>query len=131
MWHHVGRLPISLSLQQTEIALYGLPESPIRHKVLDMLGHPCPWEVKMSDPGCERVSFFTRPRLGEIILIAYGTTPPPFRNFGRNSLGVGDQILFMTSSEDLATGEKGFRSACAHTLFSALFSGTLAVLEFG
>ncbi|GKG13405.1 hypothetical protein Tco_0350365 [Tanacetum coccineum] len=35
---------------------------------LDMARHPCPWEVEMSDPGRERIAFFTRPRSGEIIL---------------------------------------------------------------
>ncbi|GJZ99605.1 hypothetical protein Tco_0672156 [Tanacetum coccineum] len=121
-------LPISLSLQLTEIALYGLldPTSVIS---LDMARHPCPWEVKMSDPGRERVSFFTRPRLGEIVfvervyapgsfLLSLLNTPPSFR--GR-SLGEGDRFC-LSLLKTLATG---FGSACAHAFFSAL-SGQLA-----
>ncbi|GJZ34415.1 hypothetical protein Tco_0580232 [Tanacetum coccineum] len=36
--------------------------------VLNMASIPCPWNQKMSDPGRERIAFFTRPRSGEIIL---------------------------------------------------------------
>ncbi|GKF76303.1 hypothetical protein Tco_0225747 [Tanacetum coccineum] len=34
-----------------------------------MTGHPSPRETKMPDPRCERVSFLTCPRLGEIVFI--------------------------------------------------------------
>ncbi|GJR21360.1 hypothetical protein Tco_0969887 [Tanacetum coccineum] len=37
--------------------------------MLDMARDPCPWEIEMPDPRCERVSFLTRPKLREIILV--------------------------------------------------------------
>ncbi|GJX47371.1 hypothetical protein Tco_0272561 [Tanacetum coccineum] len=64
------RFSFVLGFKKSDYLEYKIPTSVVS---LDMARHPCPWEVKVSDPGRERVYFFTRPRLGEIRLRMYLT----------------------------------------------------------
>ncbi|GJY77497.1 hypothetical protein Tco_0482613 [Tanacetum coccineum] len=130
MWHHIG-IAISLSLQRTEIALYGLPDPHFRRN--DPLRCLRSRLIRVLRDVVALMTMFlagTRfPLLGlwwltireclsaGSFLPSLLNTPPSFR--GR-SLGEGGR--FCLSLLGLVTG---FGSACAHAFFSAL-SGQLA-----
>ncbi|GKB11257.1 hypothetical protein Tco_0845180 [Tanacetum coccineum] len=101
---------------------------------LDMAKHPCPWEVKMSDPGRERGFFLHTSKAGRDhprrTMCPHDDAFLPVPRFPLLGNSGGDyhsmsSISFVESSKDNWRLVKGLGCALRHAFFSAL-SGQLA-----